>query len=67
MCKNEISDEIHHMYQQKDATDDGFIGSFHMNHPANLMSICEKCHDLIHVDDIQYVRKKTTNGFTIQK
>ena len=67
ICKSEVSDEIHHMYQQKDATEDGFIGSFHMNHPANLMPICEKCHDLIHADDVQYVRKKTTNGFTIQK
>ena len=62
ICKTELSDETHHLFQQKDATADGFIGTFHMNHPANLMPVCEKCHDLIHSDDIQIGHKKKIIG-----
>jgi len=66
MCKTELADETHHIAQQKDATDDGFIGSFHKNHPANLMSVCEKCHDQIHAEpDTKIRRKKTTKGYKL--
>jgi len=68
MCKEELAEETHHIFQQKDATEDGFIGSFHKNHPANLMSVCENCHDKIHAEPVeQLVRKKTTKGYKIQK
>jgi DNA mismatch repair protein MutS len=64
MCKTDLADETHHIAQQKDATKDGFIGSFHKNHPANLMSVCEKCHDKIHTEpETKILRKKTTKGF----
>ena len=43
-CHAEFSTEVHHIAQQKDAQDNGFIGSFHKNHLANLKSLCEKCH-----------------------
>jgi DNA mismatch repair protein MutS len=66
MCKAELAEETHHIAQQKDATDDGFIGSFHKNHPANLMSVCEKCHDKIHTEpDTNIRRKKTTKGYKL--
>ena len=66
MCKTELAEETHHIAQQKDATDDGFIGSFHKNHPANLMSVCEKCHDNIHAEpDSKIRRKKTTKGYKL--
>jgi DNA mismatch repair protein MutS len=53
ICKTEMGKEVHHMQQQKDANDDGFIindegSAFHKNHVANLLSLCEKCHDQIH-------------------
>ena len=68
MCKTELADETHHIAQQKDATKGGFIGSFHKNHPANLMSVCEKCHDQIHTEpDTKILRKKTTKGFAYLK
>ena len=58
--------EIHHLMQQKDANADGFIGGIHKNHKANLISICEKCHDDIHDktnDNLVPTRKKkTTKG-----
>jgi DNA mismatch repair protein MutS len=66
MCKKTISDETHHIFQQKHANEDGFIGTFHKNHPANLMSVCEKCHDSIHLEPSkQLQRKKTTKGYKI--
>lgn len=73
ICKSEIATEIHHLAQQKNASNNnGFIGSFHKNHVANLASVCEKCHQNIHhsKEDIlpvkKMVRKKTTKGFVIQ-
>jgi len=67
MCKSELAEETHHIFQQKDATADGFIDSFHKNHPANLMSVCEKCHDNIHAEPVvQMRRKKTTKGYIIR-
>ena len=66
MCKSEIAEETHHMSPQKDASPDGFIGTFHKNHKANLLSVCEKCHDSIHADDKVLVRKKTTKGYVLK-
>jgi len=48
MCKETLSDEIHHLAPQKFADKQGFIDTFHKNHPANLMALCTKCHDLAH-------------------
>ena len=40
------SEEIHHLQEQHTANvENGYIaGSFHKNHPANLMALCEECH-----------------------
>lgn len=43
-CHLEFSSEVHHVAHQKDAQDNGYIGSFHKNHLSNLRSLCEKCH-----------------------
>ena len=65
LCKTEIAEETHHINEQQTADDDGFIGHFHKNHKANLMSVCGNCHDKIHHDNSIEVkqRKKTTNGY----
>ena len=68
MCKNEVGTEIHHLQQQKEADDDGFIGNFHKNHKANLISICEDCHNSIHHDKDKPTvskKKKTTKGMKL--
>jgi DNA mismatch repair protein MutS len=44
----ELADEVHHIQEQHTANSHGFIGTFNKNHKANLMSVCEKCHDKIH-------------------
>lgn len=67
-CGEKMGDEIHHLQPQKDANDDGFIGSFHKNHIANLMVLCEKCHTKMHSKETANtinVRKKTTKGYVL--
>ncbi len=73
LCNNELGEEIHHLYQQKDADEDGFIqtengGVVHKNHPANLMSVCQECHDSYHsnLDNSTLIRKKTSKGYKIE-
>jgi hypothetical protein len=58
--------------QQRDADANGFIGSFHKNHRANLLTVCESCHNEIHHSNNNSptnvkkpsptVRKKTSAG-----
>ena len=42
------TNEIHHLEEQQYANIRGFIGSIHKNHPGNLMTLCESCHDKMH-------------------
>jgi DNA mismatch repair protein MutS len=66
-CLEELADEIHHINEQHLADENGFIGTFHKNHPANLMALCEKCHDKIHKGEVaKPARKKTTKGYVKQ-
>ena len=74
LCDTELGTEIHHLHQQKYADEDGFITTedgnvIHKNHPANLMSICETCHDNYHEKDENVVltRKKTSKGYKIER
>ena len=51
-CGKLMGKEVHHLEHQKDANDDGIIVKngvpFHKNIAANLMTVCEKCHDDFH-------------------
>lgn len=77
-CKENVGEEIHHLQHQKDADENGFIDNFHKNHKANLLTVCEKCHQKFHDDTnidkpdqthkttkIPKERKKTTKGYTL--
>jgi DNA mismatch repair protein MutS len=44
MCGMKKGAEVHHIHEQHLADENGFIGHFHKNHPANLMVLCEECH-----------------------
>lgn len=48
VCKEELGEEIHHLLEQCTADKNGFIDGVHKNHPANLISICQKCHHKTH-------------------
>jgi len=65
-CKKEPAIDVHHLQHQKNANEDGFIGTFHKNHIANLISVCKKCHNFFHKDDTQYQKVKTSDGFVIE-
>jgi len=67
LCKKELGEDIHHLQHQQDANEDGFIGTFHKNHKANLVSICEPCHQKLHSPEPTKVikKKKTTAGIKL--
>jgi hypothetical protein len=63
-----VSSDIHHLQFQQKANDKGIINDeFHKNHAANLISICNDCHDNIHKNNIQYKKVKTTSGYELQE
>lgn len=64
-CNKEVGTEIHHLQYQKNSNEKEYIEGFHKDHPANLSSICEKCHRNIHSLGLVYERKKTLDGYTI--
>jgi len=41
------------------------ITSFHKNNPANLMTLCEDCHNKIHNTGKQHKKVKTTKGIQL--
>ena len=66
ICKNNESTEVHHLQHQVHANKDNkYISTFHKNHPANLVNICEDCHNEIHRRDKQQKIVKTSNGHII--
>ena len=66
ICNVNISTEVHHLQHQVYANaDNGYIDSFHKNHPANLINICEECHNKIHRSGTQQKIVKTSEGHII--
>ena len=52
VCR-EPAKEVHHIQEQHKADEHGFIGRIHKNDTHNLMTVCERCHDLIHNKNIR--------------
>ena len=68
LCNINNGTEIHHLQYQKNADTNGFINNeFNKNHKANLINICEKCHDKIHEENSELVIKKSLNGYVLIK
>uniref|UniRef100_A0A6C0C3E7 DNA mismatch repair proteins mutS family domain-containing protein n=1 Tax=viral metagenome TaxID=1070528 RepID=A0A6C0C3E7_9ZZZZ len=67
MCNEKMGEHIHHMNEQVNSNNDGFIDHFHKNNVANLMSLCQECHNKIHKDNTQLMRKKTAKGKVVNK
>ena len=63
-CGEEAVD-AHHLVPQKLANKDGFIGTFHKNHKANIMNLCKSCHNKETKNDTQKRRTKTTKGMRL--
>ena len=69
LCKTRVGTEVHHLDYQKDAAANNYIEgpdrNFHKNHVANLINICEDCHQKIHKTKGKFVIKKTGDGYQI--
>lgn len=65
MCNERRGTEVHHLKHQANADDKNFIDYHHKNHKANLINICEQCHNKIHKTNVQHKKMKTTNGYKI--
>ena len=66
LCNKEIATEVHHLAHQSNADrDNKYIGSFHKNHLANLLNICEDCHLAIHKQEGEHKKVKTSNGYEV--
>ena len=71
MCRTRPGSDVHHLQYQNDADENGIIRttdvSFHKNNVANLMTLCEKCHDEVHKKGARYKRVKTSSGYKLSK
>jgi DNA mismatch repair protein MutS len=70
-CGINMSKEVHHLTHQSQSDEDGFIHihgyKVHKNNLANLMSLCEKCHNDFHkiTENKSQYKIKTTNKMMI--
>jgi DNA mismatch repair protein MutS len=70
-CKINVAVDVHHLIFQNEADKNGTINkkglTFSKNIKANLMNLCEKCHNSIHKSNKNYKRTKTTNGIILEE
>ena len=70
-CKINPAIDVHHLVFQNEAEQNGTIKkkglTFKKNDKANLMNLCEKCHDEIHKTNKKYKRTKTTKGIILEE
>ena len=66
LCGKEPASEVHHLQHQEQASHiNSYIDSFHKNHKANLLSICNTCHTNMHKTGKQHKVKKTTKKYEL--
>jgi DNA mismatch repair protein MutS len=71
-CGKNMATEVHHLQYQQDADGRGLIENakdgltFHKNHPANLISLCNTCHDEIHTTGTRLKKVKTSKGTIVK-
>lgn len=70
-CKMNLAVDVHHLVFQNEADKNGIIKkkglNFKKNDKANLMNLCEKCHDEIHKSNKKLKRTKTTKGIILEE
>ena len=70
-CRENVGKEVHHLQYQKDADSNGIItnsdGILHKNTLANLLTLCEACHDEIHKNNTKLKKVKTTKGTELKE
>lgn len=72
LCSSNMGTEVHHLQHQSGANNEGIIhnngDTFHKNKLANLMTLCEKCHNKFHKENnnVQHKKIKTTTGYKLK-
>jgi DNA mismatch repair protein MutS len=70
-CNKNYSQEVHHLAFQQEADDKGIIKKdkmvFHKNNSANLLNLCQQCHNEMHKEKKQYKKTKTTKGIILEE
>lgn len=64
-CKQRKDLHTHHLREQHEADDQGFIEHVHKNSKANLLVVCNTCHQQLHIDNIQLKRMRTSQGVVV--
>jgi DNA mismatch repair protein MutS len=68
-CGRNMGTEVHHLQHQADANDEGIITTndsvFHKNNLANLMTLCESCHNEVHKKNVKQKKVKTSKGVKV--
>jgi DNA mismatch repair protein MutS len=75
LCQKQKASEVHHLQHQKNASpgkNDYIVNpingqNFHKNHVANLLNICEACHQTIHKTKSEHKVVKTSEGYRLSK
>ena len=72
-CEITPAVDVHHLIFQNEADKKGTIKNskkgltFNKNNAANLMNLCQSCHDEIHKTNKKYKRVKTTKGQILEE
>ena len=70
-CGKNMGTEVHHLQFQHEANVNGMIVNdssiFHKNSLANLMTLCENCHNEIHKTNTKQKKVKTSKGQKLTK
>jgi DNA mismatch repair protein MutS len=75
-CNKGLAQDVHHLIHQQDADQKGIIRvqstglQLNKNHAANLLNLCQKCHDEFHIaekNEKRYKKVKTTKGTIIKE
>jgi DNA mismatch repair protein MutS len=70
-CNKNMGKEVHHLQHQSEADENGIIKNddkvFHKNNTANLITLCENCHNEIHKKNIQHKKVKTSQGYKVKE
>jgi DNA mismatch repair protein MutS len=57
--------EVHHIKFQSEANEDNMINHIHKNNKSNLVSLCDKCHNDVHNNDLVINGYKQTSDGVI--
>ena len=70
-CNVNVAVDVHHLIFQNESNDNGIIKNkgltFHKNTVANLVNLCQTCHDDIHKSNKKQKKTKSTKGVILQE